>query len=69
MRSIFRMPSSDLAGDAERRVPIPKLGGRQMRSIFRMSSSDLAGDAERRVPIQHKGRQTRKRRMPLPKGG
>ncbi len=24
MRSIFRMPSDELAGDAERRVPIPK---------------------------------------------
>ena len=26
MRSIFRMPSDDLAGDAKRRVPIPKGG-------------------------------------------
>ncbi len=50
MRSIFRMPSDNLAGDAKRRVPLPK-GGRQMRSIFRMPSDDLAGDARRRVPL------------------
>ena len=50
MRSIYKMPSDDLAGDAKRRVSIP-LGGRQMRSIYKMPSDDLAGDAKRRVPI------------------
>lgn len=28
MRSIYEMPSDDLAGDAKRRVPLPYLGGR-----------------------------------------
>ncbi len=56
MRSIFRMPSDELAGDAQHRVPILKNGGRQMRSIFRMPSDELAGDAQRRVPILKRGR-------------
>ncbi len=36
MRSIIKMPSDDMAGDAKRRVPIPIKGGRRMRSIIKM---------------------------------
>ncbi len=54
MRSIFRIPSDDMAGDALRRVPIHYYtGGREMRSIFRIPSDDMAGDALRRVPIHY----------------
>ncbi len=44
MRSIFKMPSDDLAGGACAACRY-QTGGRQMRSIFRMPSDDLAGGA------------------------
>ena len=50
MRSIFRMPSSDLAGDAKRRVPIPRRRKANAQHFW-MPSSDLAGSAKRGVPI------------------
>jgi hypothetical protein len=52
MRSISGMPSDEMAGDAERRVPLPQ-GGRQMRSISGMPSDEMAGDALRRMPIHY----------------
>ncbi len=38
MRSISKMLSDELAGDAVRSVPIPCKGGKQMRSISKMLS-------------------------------
>ena len=40
------MCSDDLAGDAERRVPIPN-----RRNTYDKCSDDMASDAKRRVPI------------------
>ncbi len=51
MRSIFRIPSDDMAGDAQRRVPIHSLfilGGREKcGGIFRSLPDDIAGEARR----------------------
>ncbi len=54
MRSISGMPSSDLAGDAKRRVPIHLKEEGKCAAFIGMPSSDLAGDAKRRVPLHLK---------------
>ena len=56
------MRSDDLAGAAERRVPIPR-GGALVKQSFTtgMRSDDLAGAAERRVPIPKRGRRKYRR--------
>ncbi len=45
--------SDEMAGDAQRRVPLHIIGGTRVKRSFtiEMRSDEMAGDAQRRVPL------------------